>query len=89
MLSAEEVAKLFGGKRHLFHPEIGLVELEEPVDWTTVIEPPVEAPHRLKKPAATPFVPMQVKTFGVKPVAAEEALQAFDEKHFAQNQKFS
>lgn len=88
-LSAEETAKLLGGKLHLLHPETGLVALEEKLDWATVISLPEPLPCRSRKPAPSAPVPQGVKTFLVKPVAAEETLQNFEETNFPKPQKFS
>lgn len=88
-LSAEETAKLFGGKQHLLHPEIGLVELGAKMDWATVISLPEPLQCRSRKPVPSAPVPQEVKAFLVKPVAAEEALQNFEAAHFPKPQKFS
>ncbi|MGB8191502.1 MAG: hypothetical protein WCF67_06260, partial [Chitinophagaceae bacterium] len=37
-LSAAEVEKIFGAKQHLFHPECGLVELGQAMDWKQLVE---------------------------------------------------
>lgn len=88
-LSAEETATLFDDKPHLFHPETGLVELEEPLDWATAIIAPDAEEREVKKPAASPFIPQEVKTFLVKPPAAEDVLRNFEETHFPKQEKFS
>lgn len=85
-LSAAETDKLFKGKKHVLHPEFGLVELE-PVDWIELIEPPVEIARTVYEPAPAPFIPTEIKTFQINPVAPEEVLHTL-EKGFPQPEKF-
>jgi hypothetical protein len=55
-LSSAETEKLFAGK-HIFHPEFGLVELEEPVNWSAVIQIPEETPRIIKRPDPPVSIP--------------------------------
>ena len=86
-LSAAETDQLFKRKKHVLHPEFGLVELEEPVDWKELIATPVEVVHAVYEPAPAPFIPTAIKTFQIKPVATEEALQMLEEG-FPRREKF-
>ena len=89
MLSDEELIKLLGGKLHFFHPEIGLVELEEAVDWSTVITFANAEEMPVRKPVVAAFIPGEVKTFLVKPTPADDVIQNFEEVNFPKQQKFS
>lgn len=87
-LSAEEITKLFHGKPHFLHPEIGLVELEEAVNWDGVVQMPEMVSMQVQLPVPTPFIPSQIKTFQVKALTPEEALQSFEGANFPSGQKF-
>jgi tetratricopeptide (TPR) repeat protein len=86
--TATELQKLLHGKKHMLHHEFGLVELEEPIDWKMAIRLPTEICRNIKEPAATVFIPKQIRTFQIKPVEIEEVLNAFEEKNFPKRENF-
>ncbi len=88
-LSAAETATLLKGKKHIMHPDFGLAELEEPVSWEGLLQQPRELTPLLSEPAAAPYIPKEIRTFQVKPVKEEEALQALEEGHFPKQRPFS
>lgn len=87
-LPAEEVTKLFKGKPHFLHPEIGLVELVEAVKWDSLFQTPELISMPIRRPELTAFIPSQIKTFHVKALRPEEALQSIDGTNLPYGQKF-
>lgn len=87
-LSAAETDQLFKGKKHVLHPEFGLVELEEPVDWKRLIALLVEIKPAIYEPAPIPFIPTLVRTLHIKPSSPEETLDAL-EKDFPEPKEFT
>lgn len=88
-LSAAETLRLFAGKPHLMHPEIGLVALEESIDWKAAIQLPAVTDHKVTQPAATPFVPVQVRSFQIRKIVTEDLLQDLEEKVFPRRKDFT
>ena len=88
-ISNEEVEKLTGGKKHIFHPEIGLAALEDQIDWHEVVSIKESLHKKIIQPSLSVFVPKQIKSFQIKPVKLEEMLQQMDEKLFPKREKFA
>ena len=101
-LSKEEGTKILGASYHFLHPELGLVELEEAIDWATLLNPFRKINVRLKTPLSGVFIPKQLKSIHVEydeetilqslenPLTEEEQLEKlpFDmKKLMAGNQK--
>lgn len=73
-VSAEELRMLLLGKKHLFHPELGMVELPEPLRWEELIDLPGEIPVFVRRPEPPVFIPRQVKAFQIMPSPIHEVL---------------
>ena len=86
-LSLTETEKLFSGK-HVFHPELGLIALEEAINWPDVTQLPEETVRTIKRPAPGVSIPKQIRSFQIKPVAPENVLERFEETHFPKRQNF-
>lgn len=84
---ASELSTLLRGKKHLIHPETGLVELPEPVNPVDLLASPVESPFALAVPAAPEFIPKQAKSFMVKPLPPEEAIKEMIAETFPDSEK--
>ena len=84
-----ELEKLLKNKPHLFHPEIGLVELNEVVEWANYLVLPSLQSPKVKAPMASVFIPGQIKSFQIKPITSEEALEALEEKFFPKREAFT
>ncbi len=78
MLRLGEIEKIFGSTRHIMHPEFGLVELKEQIDWFDLILNPVALEYTILKPTEGVFIPRQIKSFQVIPVPAEEVLNQLE-----------
>ncbi|NHN25747.1 hypothetical protein FIA58_008680 [Flavobacterium jejuense] len=101
-LSKEEGNKILGIDYHFLHPELGLIELEEAIDWATLLNPFRKINVRLKTPHSGVFIPKQLRSVHVEydeetllealenPLTEEEKLEKlpFDmKKLMAGNQK--
>jgi tetratricopeptide (TPR) repeat protein len=86
-LSLAETEKLFPGK-HIFHPEFGLVALEEALNWRDVILLPEKTTATVKRPVPGVSIPKHVRSFQIKPVAPENVLENFEKTHFPEQQDF-
>ncbi len=83
-LLPEETEKLFASGKHILHPEFGLVELTETVNWQNLIFPPVLIDTEVTRPEDSVFIPKTIKSFQVKPVPPEEIISQM-EKSFSMN----
>jgi tetratricopeptide (TPR) repeat protein len=86
-VSVAETEKLFSGK-HIFHPEFGLVALEESVNWRAVIRLPEKTTRIVERPRAGVVIPKQIRSFQIKPVAPENVLESLENTHFPKGQNF-
>jgi tetratricopeptide (TPR) repeat protein len=85
-LTAEELRRLLLGKKHLFHPELGMVELPPPVSWEELLAPPAVQAVFVRRPEPPVFIPKQVKAFQVFAPPPDEALKQLEEEHFPERQ---
>lgn len=65
-LSKEEGNKILGEHYHFLHPELGLIELEEAIDWVTILNPFRKINVRLKTPHSGIFIPKQLRSVHVE-----------------------
>ena len=77
-LSEEEWQKLFSENYHFFHPETGLVELEEKVNWNTVLTLPQEKEINLIKPLKGVEIPKLISSISLEG-NAEDLLKSLDD----------
>ncbi|MEO1051306.1 MAG: hypothetical protein AAFX87_11815 [Bacteroidota bacterium] len=84
-LSPLEIKEQFAEHRHILHPEFGLVELAEPINWNKLISlnEAQPLPHLLA-PARSVKMPKLIKSFQVEEVTPEEALKHLEENVFPQ-----
>lgn len=78
---------LFSSTLHLCHPEFGTVKLEEKVNLTSFINEPTQKSKYIIEPEPAVFIPKQIKSFHVKPVANEDILKKLEEKAFPKKEK--
>ena len=81
-VTGEELTAMVGDRLHIFHPAIGWVELEEPVDWEALIELPLQADRMVRRPAAPAAIPMAIRSFYIKGLPPEEVLERLDAQLF-------
>lgn len=81
-ITVTETSALLKGKKHLLHPEIGLVELPEAVDAASLVHEPQDNFLKVTAPEAAEFVPLRIKSFMVKPLPPKEALKEMEKNLF-------
>jgi tetratricopeptide (TPR) repeat protein len=86
-ITSEEAGKLFPKNIHAFHPEFGLAELEEAVEWTSLLKNITIQSCAITAPRPSIFIPKQVKSFRVQPVSPEEILRNMEENVFPKKEK--
>ena len=86
-LVQDDIATLFKGKRYILHPEFGIYELGETVDWKSCIAVPEASSMALKKPEPTPFYPTRVRSFKIHTPSPEEVLKHLEEQVFPKQEK--
>lgn len=89
IIGAAETASLFSGKPHLLHPEIGLVPLQQPVNWASLLTLPLQQTVTVIKPAAPLFIPGKIQRAEIKALPPDEILTELEEKVFPRNKKFN
>jgi tetratricopeptide (TPR) repeat protein len=65
-LTEEEWHSLFSEEYHFLHPEIGLVELKEEVNWTDLPELPLLKEIEITEPSNTVFIPQFITSLRVE-----------------------
>lgn len=85
--STEEIHQLLLGKKHLFHPDLGMVELPNPISWEELITPPESHAVVVSRPEPPAYIPRQVKSFQVFAPAPDEMLKRLEEDHFPEGQQ--
>jgi tetratricopeptide (TPR) repeat protein len=75
-LAEGELPALLRNVPYLLHPDIGFVELTDSVDWPALLTLPAEQPAEWRTPAEGVYIPTQVRSFRVVPMAPDEALDA-------------
>ncbi|EDP94882.1 hypothetical protein U8527_15110 [Kordia algicida OT-1] len=71
-LTDEEFAKMFQGKPHFFHHELGLIELKEQLRWETILQAPEAHFPTIETPAKGVNIPSKVTAFSVEIEEKEE-----------------
>ncbi len=87
VISKEDSERLFLGKIHVFHPDIGFVELTEISNFEELLLHPKERFRHIIKPEKAFFVPEEIRSFQVKPIAPEGVLENLEKKIFPRSEK--
>lgn len=77
-ISKEEANKILGANFHFLHPELGLIELEETIDWGKILNPIRQINVKLKTPYPSVFIPKQLQSVHVE-YDEETILKALEE----------
>ncbi len=85
-ISNEEIEFLFKNKLHFLHPEIGLVELEEPIKWNSLMTIPASSNKRITKPADSLYIPSTIHSFQIKEIPVDDILKNMEENLFPKNE---
>ncbi len=81
-ITDEELTEMLKDRLHVFHPAIGWVELEEPVNWEALIDPPLSVEKMPIRPEAPVVVPATVHSFHIQGLPPEEVLERLDAQLF-------
>lgn len=82
-----ELQYLFPTSTWLFHPELGLVEMTQRLDFTQVLTKPSRANLKALKPEEVSRVPKSIKSFQIAPVDVEKALASLEAKIVPKQEK--
>jgi hypothetical protein len=86
-ITAIEINQLFSSAKHIIHPEFGLVELTEELNFETLLCKPELKSYFVLKPKNSVFIPKKIKSFQIKPVTPEEILKNLEENVFPKKEK--
>ncbi|MBB4801937.1 tetratricopeptide (TPR) repeat protein [Flavobacterium nitrogenifigens] len=91
-LTKEEWTKLFSECYHFLHPDIGLVELDEEVNWNDLVEVSEERSINILEPSKTVSIPQFISSFRLE-VDAEKILEnienPYSEEEMIENLPFN
>lgn len=73
-INDSDKALLFAEGTYIFHPEFGLVNLEEQVNFEKLISTPVENAVAVTQPEESVFHPKQISGFYIQPESEEDVL---------------
>lgn len=77
-LTAAGLADILFNKNHLLHPSLGLVELFEPLDWSTLLLPPTQHNSISKAPEKGFIAPEQINIFTIEAAPITTSLDSLD-----------
>lgn len=81
----QELDKLLLSKKYLLHHEIGMVALEETIDWKAHLNLPPKIEKITKMPADTVFIPSEIRNFQIQELDPQKVLEEM-EQMYAQTQ---
>lgn len=87
-INPSEIAILFAKCQHIFHPEFGLFELENPIDWLAILEISMPQNYVISEPHITAFRPQVVQKIEIKALPPEELLKNMEESTFPKKETF-
>ncbi|OFY83690.1 MAG: hypothetical protein A3F72_12815 [Bacteroidetes bacterium RIFCSPLOWO2_12_FULL_35_15] len=87
IITIAEIEKLFPSTKHVIHPEFGLVELTEELNFEKLIQKPILKSYYITKPHESVFIPKKIKSFQVMPLSSEEILKNLEENVFPKKEK--
>ncbi|BAV07988.1 Soluble NSF attachment protein, SNAP [Filimonas lacunae] len=85
VVTPTEVNVLLKMQLHCWHPEIGITELEQPVQFSQLLAMPQLSQQQIVQPAKGVHLPALIQSYQVKEVAAEEVLQKMEEQLFPES----
>ena len=85
-IAAEEWHQLFAECPHFLHPEIGLVELSQAIDWSDILGTVKRVAIKITEPSKPVFIPNSIKSIRVE--VDEEALLKEIENPLTEEERF-
>lgn len=86
-INDSDKALLFSEGTYIFHPEFGLVKLEEEVNFEKLIFSPTENPIEITRPEASIFHPKKVASFYIQPESEEDVLENLEKNTVPKREK--
>lgn len=83
----EEMNELLLSKRHFLHPQLGMVELFEPIDWTGLIHIPRSKEITVTAPSTVNQAPKDIQVFKIYELSTDEILQQLEQNDFPHKEK--
>ncbi|UUC44913.1 hypothetical protein [Flavobacterium cerinum] len=74
-----EWTKQFSADGYVMHPEIGLIELDQEVDWNLLLEMPKEATVVMNKPSGGVLIPKTIRSYSIE-TDQEKLAEAIEEQ---------
>jgi tetratricopeptide (TPR) repeat protein len=84
-----EIPKLFAGIKHFLHPEIGLVVLDAPLDWNSLLSIPEQDVLHIIKPDASVFIPGKIRSAEIFSLPPDDVLKHLEDRAFPATKKFT
>jgi tetratricopeptide (TPR) repeat protein len=78
-LSKLELQKLFPRHINLYHPAIGMVELQEELELSSLLAQPQPSANSITVPKPGISAPFKIKSFQIHPVPAEEVVKSLED----------
>ena len=85
-ITNQECDQLLSSTRNFFHPEVGLVELKNEINWLELILDPEIKLTNSQCPSEINYIPKRIRSFQLISIPAEEVLKNFKLKNFPEHQ---
>lgn len=86
-LSDNDLERLFPTNPFIFHPEFGLFELADPVNWIDLINIPESLPSKVKTPIEGTFIPKSINSFQVSKISTDDVIENMEKNIFPKREK--
>ncbi len=87
-LSEGDFEDLFKSKKHVFHPEFGMVQLEEEFNWVEALSNPISNDVTVIEPSTSVFIPEFIKSFQIESADPEKVLEELEKKAIGEKKTF-
>ncbi|GGH67347.1 hypothetical protein HNQ91_001675 [Filimonas zeae] len=84
ILASDELHRLLGPQLHFLHAETGLVALEQPVQWQSLLLLPQESTTAVSVPAKGVYRPGKLRGMFIQVTSPEETLEQLSKQSFPQ-----
>lgn len=88
-ITVEEMDLILLSKKHLMHPDFGMVELFDAINWVDFLLPIQSQEKQAKKPSSSIFIPNTINSFQVHALSMEEMLEQLEKNSFPQTEKLN
>jgi hypothetical protein len=88
-LTKEEIIQLCSGSLYLLHPQLGLINLQEPLNWRSLLQRPEIIEAEIVVPENSPAVPQGVRSFQIREPNTDDIIDRFEENNYPVRERFS